>query len=159
MKELYRPEDLIALRSQLKRRIILLLVGCGLLLAVAIWSLSARIEWLTMGAFILLGAAAIFVIELLCRPISQYKRLIDSALHGRSHTETLEFARVEPDSSLVDGVPCRSLVFLGEPDKHGERERMYYWDERLPLPVLKEGEAISIRYTGKNIIGIACCSE
>ena len=159
MKELYRQEDFIALQSQLKKRLILLLIGCVLLLAVAIWSLSARMEWLTMASFILLGAAAIFVLELLCRPISQYKKLVHSALHGRSHTETLEFARVEPDLSLVDGVSCRSLVFLGEPDKHGERERMYYWDEHLPLPALKEGEAISIRYTGKTIIGIACCSE
>ena len=53
---------------------------------------------------------------------------------------------------MVDGVSCRGLIFLGEPDKHGIREQRYYWDNQLPLPAFRPGEAITLKYTGKNII-------
>ena len=47
----------------------------------------------------------------------------------------------------------KSLIFLGEPDKHGIREQRYYWDNELPLPAFNSGDQITIKYTGKNIIG------
>ena len=57
---------------------------------------------------------------------------------------------------MVDGVSYRSLVFLGDPDKHGTRERMFYWDSELPLPDFRPGQAVTIRYTGKMIIAYEC---
>ena len=48
---------------------------------------------------------------------------------------------------------CRSLVFLGTPDKHGVREQMLYWDSQIPLPDFRPGEDLLIQYTGKMIIG------
>ena len=65
----------------------------------------------------------------------------------------MEFKCAENDTSLVDGVPCRGLIFLGEPDKHGTRDQRYYWDLQLPLPDFRPGGRVTVKYTGRNIIG------
>ena len=61
---------------------------------------------------------------------------------------------MEPDRSVVEGVACRSLIFLGDPDRHGSREMLLYWDQELPLPEMEAGRAYTVWYTGRNIIGI-----
>ena len=153
MQELYTADMLSALRAQRKKRLLLLGIFSLVLLGLIVWSFLARVQVLSVALLMLLGFAAIFVLEMLCRPIRLYERLIEAALSGRSHTETMIFDHLEPDASLVDGISCRSLVFLGEADKHGTRDRMFYWDNRLPLPAFREGDSVSLRYTGKNIIG------
>ncbi len=153
MQELYSENSLKSLDQQLKRRLYLLgAVSAALLLSV-IWSLTVRIEWLTVALLLLLGMILIFCLDLFCRPLWMYKRLVRNALHGRTHTESFIFDHFEPDLSVVDGVRFRSLVFLGEPDKHGTREQMYYWDNELPLPDFEPGSTVSLHYTGKAIIG------
>ena len=64
------------------------------------------------------------------------------------------FSRVTAEISSVDGIPCRSLIFLGDPDKHGSREMLLYWDRELPVPDLEPGTVYTVKYTGRNIIGI-----
>ena len=153
MKELYSGKDLEQISSQLKKRYLLL--GCLLtvLLAVFIGSMIVRAEWLSIVSFILIFAAAVFVIEMFCLPLHRYKKLIASALTGRTHTETMEYEKTEEDPSVVDGVLCRGLIFLGSPDKHGTREQRFYWDEELPLPSFTPGTPVTLKYTGRNIIG------
>ena len=84
----------------------------------------------------------------------RYRRLVRTALSGRSHEKALEFCRLEPDRSVVDGVACSSMIFLGDPDKHGSREMLLYWDRELPVPDLEPGTVYTVKYTGRNIIGI-----
>ena len=66
----------------------------------------------------------------------------------------MDYVRTEPDRSVVDGVACSSLIFLGDPDKHGSREMLLYWDRELPDPDLEPGTVYTVTYTGRNIIGI-----
>ena len=73
------------------------------------------------------------------------------ARQPKSLSDSLRDEEAEP--SLVDGVHCTGLILLGEPDKHGIREQRYYWDNELPLPAFNSGDQITIKYTGKNIIG------
>ena len=153
MQELYSEKDLQLLDSQLKKRYIALGAVLAVLLALIVFSLVIRVEWMTMVSVFLFGDAAVFVIDLLCMPIHRYRRLVNNALTGRTHTGTLEFAGVEEGSFRVEGVSCRGLVFLGEPDKHGSREQRYYWDAELPLPDFRPGDQVTLKYTGKNIIG------
>ena len=96
----------------------------------------------------------IFFLNLFCAPLSRYRRLVRGALSGRSHEKVMEFVRREPDRTAVDGVSCHSLIFLGDADKHGDRETMMYWDSELPMPELEPGVSYHVRYTGRNIIGI-----
>ena len=154
MKDLYNPSMESALQKKLNARWCVLGVVCGALLAVLVFSMVIRLEWLSMVSVICIGFFAIFWIELFCLPLIRYRRLIRSALNGRSHTVTLEYQRTEPDDSMVDGVRCVGMVFLGEPDKHGSREQLLYWDRQLEPPVLQPGQTVEVRYTDKNIIGI-----
>ena len=155
MKDLYTAEMLESLNGRLKKRWILVGIVSALLLAGFVWSVAVRAEWLSIVLVILLGAFLVFYIEMFCRPLLDYRKLMVSALSGRSHDRDMEYVRTEPDSSSVDGVSCRSLIFLGDADKHGSREMLLYWDEEIPLPVLEEGKTYTVRYTGRNIIAIS----
>ena len=154
MKDLYSEKDIQQLSSQLKKRYLLLGVILAVLVAAFIVSMIIRVEWLSMVLFFLFCAVAVFVIELFCLPLHRYKKLVSSALTGRNHTETLEYKEAEADPSVVDGVKCRGLIFLGNPDKHGSRDVLLYWDKELSLPELVPGNLYTVRFTGKNIIGI-----
>ena len=155
MKELYSVEMLESLNGKLKKRWILVGIVSALLLAGFVWSAAVRVEWLSVLLVVLIGGFLVFYIEMFCRPLLDYRKLMVSALSGRSHDRDMEYVRTEPDSSSVDGVSCRSLIFLGDADKHGSREMLLYWDEEIPLPALQEGKTYTVRYTGRNIIAIS----
>ena len=153
MQDLYSEKDCQQIAAQLKKRYLLLGCALAVILALIIVSVIIRVEWLTIVLVFLFFALAVFVIELFCLPLHRYKKLIVSALTGRNHTEPMEFKETEADLSVVDGVPCRGLIFLGAPDKHGTREQRFYWDNELPLPSFTAGDQVALKYTGTNIIG------
>ena len=154
MKDLYTAEMLESLNGRLKKRWILVGIVSALLLAGFVWSAAVRVEWLSVLLVVLIGGFLVFYIEMFCRPLLDYRKLVVSALSGRSHDRVMEYVRTEPDSSSVDGVSCLSLIFLGDADKHGSREQLLYWDEEIPLPALQEGNSYTVRFTGRNIIAI-----
>ena len=153
MNDLYSEKDYQQISAQLKKRYILLGVVLAVFLAVFVFSMTVRMEWLSVVSAILLFSAAVFVIDLFCLPLHRYKKLIASALTGRTHIETLEYKETEAETSVVDGVLCHGLIFLGQPDKHGTREQRFYWDAEHPLPAFSAGDQITLKYTGRNIIG------
>ena len=153
MQELYTDKDLNGITSQLKKRYWLLGAAAAVLIAVFVWSMVTRTEWLSMVSLFLLCAVCIFVIDIFCLPLHRYGRLVRAALTGRKHNGTYEFVRMEDEISVIDGVRCRGLIFLGEPDKHGTREQRFYWDCELPLPSFSAGQQVTLKYTGRNIIG------
>ena len=153
MRDLYSENDLLQISAQLKKRYFLLGTILLIPLALFVWSLVIRLEWLTMVSVFLFFAAIIFVVDLFCLPLHRYKKLLSSALTGRSHTETLEYKETEADPYVVDGVTCQGLIFLGQPDKHGTREQRFYWDREIPLPAFRAGDQVTLKYTGRNIIG------
>lgn len=155
MYDLYSQKDLEQISGQLKKRYLLLGCALAVILAVFVYSVTVRIEILSMIMFMLFFMLMVFVIEMFCLPLHRYKKLISSALTGRTHTETMEYEKTEDDTSVVDGVPCRGLIFLGAPDKHGSREQRFYWDEELPLPAFTPGAQITLKYTGRTIIGFS----
>ena len=154
MQNLYSEESFLSVSRQLKRRLILLYAAVAVLLGVFVFAMAVRIEWLAIVSVCLAGCFAVFCADLFCAPLARYRRLVRSALSGRHHEKDLEYARTEPDRSMVDGVACSSLIFLGDPDKHGSREMLLYWDRELPMPELQPGTVYTVKYTGKNIIGI-----
>ena len=160
MQALYTEQHLSDLKGQIRRRGLALL---GLLLAAVaaiVWLLiiddhkENRPELAITLVLIISGCALIFLYDLLVHPLRAYEKHIDSALHGRFHESSLVFDRINEESSVVDGVVFQDMIFLGDPDKHGDRERMFYWDRELPLPTLSPGQEYTIKYTGKNIIGM-----
>ena len=154
MPALYTESALEPVEKKLRARLAVLFAAAAVLLAVFIWALVNRVEWAAMVSACVLGCFAVFWLDLLCKPLTQYRRMVRNALTGRRHDRTMEFARVEPDLSSVDGVSCRSLIFLGEPDKHGSRDMLLYWDREIPLPELEPGRFYTVGYTGRMIIAL-----
>ena len=153
MNDLYSEKDFQQLCDQLKKRYILLGVILAVLLAVFVYSFVIRLQWLSVVSFILFFAILVFFIEMFCLPLRRYRKLLASAIAGRTHPETLEYKSTEADTSVVDGVLCRGLIFLGEPDKHGARDQRFYWDAEHPVPAFRPGDRVTLKYTGHNIIG------
>ena len=154
MRDLYTAADLEAIQGQLRKRYLAMGAVSLLFIGIIVFSMIRRMEWLTVVAVALWGSALIFLYDLFCKPLLSYRKLLNAAMNGRSHTETLEYARRETEESMVDGVRCVGLVFLGQPDKHGSREQLLYWDREKDLPGLQAGETREIKYTGKIIIGL-----
>ena len=96
MQDLYTAADLNRIHAQLVKRLIAVFSVCAVLLAVCVYSLVVRIQVLTIVSVILIGAVLIFCVEMFCRPVYAYEKLIRSALQGRSHTETLIYDHPEP---------------------------------------------------------------
>ncbi len=159
MQNLYDEKDLLAIRAQLKRRLAMLGLLSLVMLGVVVWTLlldnhkENRPELWTTLAVMLWGFMLIFWWDFFCRPLSRYARHLDTALHGRTHEDVLTYSRQSADVSLVDGVSCRDLIFLGEPDKHGDRDRMLYWDCEKNDPPFREGEDVRVRYYDRFLTG------
>ena len=153
-KDLYSPEILSGISRQLKKRWIILAAVVVPLVIVFIFSMIQRTKWLSMASAVLAGVFAVFWIELFCVPKIRYRALVRTALSGQHHDQTMEFSRVDPVPCMVDGVSCYSLIFLGEPDRHGSREQLFYLDRSLRLPELVPGRNYVVRYSGRTIIGI-----
>ena len=154
MQNLYSDQSYHTVDRQLKRRLVLLFAVLAVLLGIFVWAMIARIQGLAIASACLAGCFAIFFADLFCAPLVHYRRLVRSALNGRNHEKAMEYVRTEPDRSVVDGVACNSMIFLGDPDKHGSREMLLYWDRELPVPDLEPGTVYTVKYTGRNIIGI-----
>ena len=154
MKELYTAEILSGLNRRLKLRLAVVCAVCAVLAGLLVYGMIARVQWLALVSAVLCGCFAVFWTGMFCRPLLDYRKLVRSALTGRAHEAALEFVRAEAEPSTVDGVPCRGLIFLDEPDKHGTRDRLFYWDAEFPLPELTEGAVYAFRYTGRSITAL-----
>ena len=159
MRLLYTESNLLSIRAQIRRRRLVLYAVSALFFALFIITLviddhkQNRPQLLTLFSVLLGGGFAIFYYDLMIRPLRCYERHLEHALHGRNHEMALEFLRVEPELSLVDGVRFRGLTFLGDPDKHGVRETGLYWDAELPLPEFVPGQSLTVRYYDRCITG------
>lgn len=159
MLPLYNDISLDKLQQQIRRRslVFLLILTAGLALIIITLILDDHREnrpqvW-TVLAVIVTGSALIFFDDLMIRPLRAYRRHLDSSLHGRNHEITVIFDHVNHDSSVVDGVVYRDLIFLGEADRHGDRERLFYWDQEVPLPSFAKGQEVTLRYYDRFITG------
>ena len=152
MQALYNEEMFASLRGQIKKRRIIAFLVLLVFLAAAVWTLilddhkESRPILATTLLVIAGGCSFIFLWDLTVHPLNCYARHMDAALHGRTHQISAVFDRVGTDDSLVDGVAFRDLIFLGDPDKHGDRDRMFYWDRELPLPDFRRGQTVRVTY-------------
>ena len=154
MPALYSEHTCDPINRQLKNRLTLLIVLEVILLGVFVWAMISRIQWLAITAALLAGCFGIFFIDLFCMPLFRYRRMVRNAMSGRQREKEMEFARLEPDVSVVDGVPCRSLIFLGDPDKHGSREMRLYWDQQIPMEEMVPGDVYAVVYSGMMITAL-----
>ncbi len=159
MHTLYTEQDLASLKKRLRKREALTFAVLALFVAGVIATLildnhrENRPELLTTLLVIFAGASFIFLWEMLVRPLLSYERHLEQALFGRTHEIPLVFDRFGEEDSLIDRISYRDVYFLGEPDKHGERSQMLYWDLARTLPDFKPGQELIISYFDRYITG------
>lgn len=159
MHTLYNEETFLALKKQIAKRQRLVLMAALIFLAALILVLSmddhkANRPMLAATLIVIFGCSAVvFLWDLTVRPLRSYAKHQDAALHGRAHDVVAVFERFGTENSVIDGITYRDLIFLGEADKHGDRERMFYWDMELPLPGFTQGQEIRLTYYDRFLTG------
>lgn len=141
---IYTEADYTAIANQHKKRWLALGIPCVLLLAVVIYSLCVRIEWLTTGATILIGVILIAGYDFAIKPVFCYQRHLDHCLHGRTRDCELPFIRLSENVDVVDGVRYRQLLCADIDGKNRPYERLFYFDAEKEFPAVKEGDMVHI---------------
>ena len=141
---MYTEQDAFDIRRQLARRwAAVALPGLALLAGIA-FSFALRARWVTVGLTALLIFGLIFSYDMLIRPVADYARHLDQALHGRTRQTTGIVKRVEEKTVLREGVAYRSVLLnVGEKDA-AEDDRLFYYDANLPPPPWQIGETITV---------------
>lgn len=150
---MYQESDLIAIKRQLNRRILLWLIPEVLLLGLVVYSFIIRVEWLTSLLFALLFMVILFSITMTLLPLRRYLHFLNNALHGRNRTDTAAFDTIEPETVVREGVRCHPITMRADTLKEELDERSYYWDANLPLPDWQQGEYITLRSHEKMVTG------
>ncbi len=159
MHKLYDEEMFTSLKGQIKKRTMLALSVLLVFLAAAAFTVALddgkenRPIIATTVLVICAGCSFLFLWEMTVQPLRCYARHMNSALHGRTHAVRVIFDSVGANDSMVDGVRFRDLIFLGDSDKHGDRERLFYWDRELPLPDFQPGQEIDVTYYDRFMTG------
>ena len=159
MQVLYTENDLQSIKAQLKKRKIVLLLISVVFLALVVYTLviddhkENRPEVWTTVFVMLWGFSFIFFWDMFCQPLRKYIQHLEYSLHGRSHEVEVEFSHWDAEDSVVEGVRFRDAIFLGEANKHGERDRMFYWDIEKPLPTFSQGDSVLVQYYDRFITG------
>ena len=133
---MYTQSELDQLNDDLRKRWIIYAIPALLLLALQVYSLTLRIEPLTIALVI------------------RYRTHVYSVLHGITHTVRAVFDHLDLDDSLVDGVNYRAMHVLCQDEKGDDYERLFYWDLQKPLPAYEKGQALEITYHDREIADI-----
>lgn len=142
---MYREQDFEEISAQLRTRRAALLSAVGAVLALAIVSFALR--WpqaVTAGLTIVALCAFIFCYAMFVYPLRAYRKHIDQALHGHTHTTQGVFTEMEADSVVREGVrlvPFTVNVGAGVRD---DGNRLFYYDANLPRPDWQAGETLLI---------------
>lgn len=144
MSTIYTEADFAAIAQQHKKRWIYLTVPCVVLLAVIIYSLIVRIEWLTTLSTIIIGFILIAGHDFAIKPVHRYLRHLDHSLHGRTASCELPFIRMSENIDVVDGVSYRQVLCADIDGKNRPYERLFYFDANKQFPNVKEGDMLHI---------------
>lgn len=141
---IFSSADQAAIRAQLKRRLMLVLLPVAVLLGCAIYFATQRNEIVTDVLTILALSVLIFCYDLLVKPLRCYQRHLDNVVSGRRRAVELPFLAISSDISLVDGVNYRSLTCSDFDAKGRPYDRLFYFDAEKPFPDFKAGETIRV---------------
>ena len=149
---MYSSQNVTDITSQLRKRTFLLAIPLVLLLAGVVASILYRVQWLTILLFILCCFVLIFCWGLFLSPLHQYRKFLQSAIHGQNRTMEGYFKRFVDEKSERDGVYFIPLFINISNSDEEEDDRLFYFDANLPLPDWKVGEKLSITSQDKAVI-------
>lgn len=141
---IYTEKDLAAIRKQKQRILLSMGIPCALLLAVMVYAVCIRLEWLTTAATILMGVIMIAGYDLVLKPVLCYERHLNNCLHGRTRSCELPFVSLSEHVDLVEGLQCRQLLCADVDGKGRPYERLFYFDAHKEFPDAKPGDPLHI---------------
>ena len=136
--------DEAAIRAQLKKRLILVLIPVLVLLGAAIYFAIQRNEVATDVLTIVSLSVLIFCYDLFLKPLRCYQRHLDNVISGRRRAVDLPFLAISDDISLVDGVPYRAMTCTDLDAKGRPYDRLFYFDAEKPFPAIAAGETVRV---------------
>ena len=148
---MYTEQDFSDIKAQKKKRALLMMIPCILLLAVIIYSLVIRMEALTVGLTIVLGCYFFFVHGLLYMPVNAYYQHMDQVMHGRTRTITGAFKEMNETAVLRDGVYYYPMLLNVGRMEDEEDDRLFYFDANLPRPAWEKGDMLTLTYHDKAV--------
>lgn len=143
---LFTDADKAANAAQIRRRVMVMLLPCLLLLGGGVYSLVIRNEVMTDALFILCGAIVIFVWDLFLKPLRCYGRHLDNVTSGRRRVVELPFCAISRNIDLVEGVNYRAMTCQDIDGKGRPYERLFYFDAQKPFPDLQEGDLVRVTH-------------
>lgn len=152
---MYTEQDLSAITAQLRKRWIIVGAICLVLLAGIVYSFIIRVEPVTSGLTVVLGAVLIFGYDMFIKPLHRYAIFLRNALHGRRHTVECTYQGMDADISLVDGVRYYSMSVLQQDDDGDPFERLFYWDAQRPLPQAQPGDKLRVTYHDRMVTDLS----
>ena len=141
---IYSETDAAAIRQQMNKRWLCLLIPCAVMLAVLVYSLVVRLEWLTCAATIVCGVILIAGYDFAIKPLRCYHKHLNNCLHGRTRECDLPFISLSENVDVVDGVRYRQLLCADEDAKGRPYERLFYFDAEKEFPEAKKGDLMHI---------------
>lgn len=141
---IYTEADYLAITKQQQKRWLLLSIPCILLLAVLLFGLFARLEWLTTVCTLVIGVILIAGYDLAIKPLHDYKIHLSHCLHGRTRECDLPFIRLSENIDLVDGVRYHQMFCEDKDGKGRPYERLFYFDAEKTFPDVNEGDMLHI---------------
>ena len=141
---MYSEQDYREISAQLRKRWIVLLVPCALLLAAVIACFILRSRLLTTALTMLLGFGFIFCYGLFISPVAAYRRHLDDVLFGRVRQITGAFKEMEETAVLREGVQYYPMLINVGNMQEPEDDRLFYYDANLPRPEWQVGDRLVI---------------
>ena len=141
---IYTEADYTSIKQQKNKRWIALGIPCAIMLAVIVYSLVIRLEWLTTACTIIIGVILIAGYDFSIKPLSCYHKPLHNRLPGPPRECDLPFLSPSENIDIVEGVPCRQLLCADDDAKGRPYERLVYFDAQKEFPDVKAGDMLHI---------------
>ncbi len=151
---IYTEADYNAIRQQMKKRWTILMIPIAVLMAVLVYSLIIRVEWLSSAATIVIGVILIAGYDFAIKPLRCYARHLDNALRGRTRECDLPFVSLSENVDVVDGVRFRQLLCADVDAKGRPYDRLFYFDAEKEFPAAKPGDMMHIVHHDLSVTNI-----
>ncbi|MGI6215614.1 MAG: hypothetical protein ACOYIT_07045 [Christensenellales bacterium] len=149
---MYTQENLSDIESQLKRRLMACALPAAALLALFIYSLVIRVEWLSYFLSMLLCFYIIFAWGIFISPVRSYKKFIYNMLYLKNRNTQGHFKGFIDVPTKREGVLFTPFFINIGNMENEEDDRLFYYDSNLPLPDWQPGDKLSITSHDKSTV-------
>ncbi len=150
---MYTNDNLDDIKQQLEKRVILCAAPAAVMLALFIYSLIIRLEWLSYFLSILLSFFIIFSWGVFISPVNSYKKFLINMLGLKKRATEGRFKAFIDAPTKRDGVFFTPFYISVGSMEDEEDDRLFYFDANLPLPDWRPGDALSIFSYDKSVAG------